>query len=599
MKLLTKGPGIEENFEKLVLRFADGTADELSRSMTTKSSAGCATDVLEDNQKYFRVDLRYNVAARLLQPVMAAKPDGFFEAFFYGKKYGKLDFTVDPTGVENPEEVALNNYNDSKWGVWYSGHLLTEPRDGWRVKQTTHETGFIKAVSHKIDATIEKNGLLTATTTETFVSQVDDLWVVPFDLFHKLRVSAVTDAAGTPLSWIQERYDEDSAYFAVLRNPVKKGDTFAVTTTYSGKDAVRDEGGGNYYVVGPARVNWYPNTRFGDFAMYDMTLRVPKHLTMAATGNLLSQHDEGNQSVTQWKSTVPLTVAGFNFGDFKSETYKLEKQGVQVTAFANNSVPDIFSEVKRQTETSGLRLTGGMEIPSLAAIGSLETTPLLKKSLAEAQLAVQLYTDYFGPMPYSTLQVTQQTAGNFGQAWPGLVFLPIYYFLDTQQRHQLRVDFNPGLQEYWRVVEPHEVAHEWWGHSVGFTSYRDQWMSEGFADFSASLFIQLIRKDRAEYLEFWRQQHERLVTPDQFGHRPIDVGSVTMGYRVSTGKVGGWTGQNVLYPKGAFILHMLRQMMYTQQKGDADFKAMMQDLVQTYRNKPVSTEDFKAWSRST
>jgi len=50
----------------------------------------------------------------------------------------------------------------------------------------------------------------------------------------------------------------------------------------------------------------------------------------------------------------------------------------------------------------------------------------------------------------------------------------------------------------------------------------------------------------------------------------------------------------VLYPKGAYILHMIRNLMYTQQKGDADFKAMMQDLVNTYRNQPVSTEEFQA-----
>jgi aminopeptidase N len=35
-------------------------------------------------------------------------------------------------------------------------------------------------------------------------------------------------------------------------------------------------------------------------------------------------------------------------------------------------------------------------------------------------------------------------------------------------------------------VTPHEVAHQWWGQEVGFDSYRDQWMSEGFANFSVA-----------------------------------------------------------------------------------------------------------------
>jgi aminopeptidase N len=119
-------------------------------------------------------------------------------------------------------------------------------------------------------------------------------------------------------------------------------------------------------------------------------------------------------------------------------------------------------------------------------------------------------------------------------------------------------------------------------------------MSEGFADFSASLFIQYVRNDRNEYLQFWKDKRERILEKDSFGHRPIDIGSVSMGYRVSTAKVGGRTAQNVLYAKGAYILHMLRMMMFNQNTGDSEFRAMMQDLITTYRNKPVSTEDFKA-----
>jgi aminopeptidase N len=67
------------------------------------------------------------------------------------------------------------------------------------------------------------------------------------------------------------------------------------------------------------------------------------------------------------------------------------------------------------------------------------------------------------------------------------------YFYDTTIRHQLGMDQgDPG---YWKSVTSHEVAHQWWGHTVGFNSYRDQWMSEGFAEMSASLYLQLIEKN--------------------------------------------------------------------------------------------------------
>jgi aminopeptidase N len=136
----------------------------------------------------------------------------------------------------------------------------------------------------------------------------------------------------------------------------------------------------------------------------------------------------------------------------------------QIEAYANEELPD---------RLQGLQYRG------------VNTTGLLQKSMAEAELAIRLYSDYFGPLPYKRLAVTQQTADNYGQAWPALVWLPISYFFDTTIRHQLGYNAPRG---YFKVVEPHEVAHQWWGHTVTWPSYRDQWMSEGFAEFSASLF---------------------------------------------------------------------------------------------------------------
>lgn len=34
---------------------------------------------------------------------------------------------------------------------------------------------------------------------------------------------------------------------------------------------------------------------------------------------------------------------------------------------------------------------------------------------------------------------------------------------------------------------PHETAHQWWGDLVSWRSYRDQWLSEGFAEYSQAL----------------------------------------------------------------------------------------------------------------
>ncbi len=222
----------------------------------------------------------------------------------------------------------------------------------------------------------------------------------------------------------------------------------------------------------------------------------------------------------------------------------------------------------------------------------MNTTPLNKKALAEGQLAMQIYSEFFGPVPYKRLAITQQTATDFGQAWPGLVYLPMSYLLDTTTRHGLGMEGNYG---YFTVVAPHEVAHQWWGHTVGFNSYRDQWMSEGFADMSASIYLQFVyAKEPQKYIKFWNDERRLLTERNEHGFRAIDTGPVTMGYRVANSREGFSSYRRLIYPKGAYILHMIRQMMWDRQTSDQRFKETMHDFVTTYNGTAATTEDFKA-----
>ena len=224
--------------------------------------------------------------------------------------------------------------------------------------------------------------------------------------------------------------------------------------------------------------------------------------------------------------------------------------------------------------------------------GSMSTTGMLKQATSEGDAAVQIYTDYFGPLEFDHLALTQQSACNYGQSWPMLVYLPICYFWDSTIKFQLGV--LDGDPTYWKVVTAHEVAHQWWGQTVGFGSYRDQWMSEGFADFSASLFLMKTNKDMKPYLDFWAEERKRLLTKNANGIRPVDVGPVVMGTRVSSSRSGDDVYQSLIYPKGAYILHMLQMLYWTPQYKDEPFKVAMHDFLNTYRDKAATTEDFKA-----
>jgi len=408
----------------------------------------------------------------------------------------------------------------------------------------------------KLDTTIDRTGKLDGIATTTLASTVDGLRVLPFDLFHTLRVRNVLDAAGKPLDFIQENKDEDSDFYVILPKPLAKGEKTTITTFYGGKEAVIDAGFGNYFPV--ARSSWYPNTTFGDYATYELTFRIPKELSMVATGVPGRSVIEGNQSISEWTAMVPQAVAGFNFAEYTKQEATLEQEKYKIEGYANT---------KDKAELS-----------------------MLKREVAEGQLAVQLYTDFYGPAPYQRLALTEQPTNYFGQSWPALIYLPHASFL-----HVYGSATDALSHGFWRTVASHEVAHQWFGHAVGIPSYRDNWLSEGFAEFSSSLYLQWVYKDKPEvYSDFWKEMRFELLEKNQEGKRPIDVGSVFMGYRLNNTKTGFDIGRRLLYPKGAFILHMVRMMMWNPQTEDSDFKSLMHDYVQTYYNKPSSTEDFKA-----
>jgi aminopeptidase N len=119
-------------------------------------------------------------------------------------------------------------------------------------------------------------------------------------------------------------------------------------------------------------------------------------------------------------------------------------------------------------------------------------------------------------------------------------------------------------------------------------------MSEGFADMSASLYLSMIEKNPKKFITFWNDERELLLERNAQGYRAIDVGALTAGYRTSNSRTGFDIYRRLVYPKGAYVLHMVRMMMYDNRTGDQRFKETMQDFVKTYGGKSATTEDFKA-----
>jgi len=224
---------------------------------------------------------------------------------------------------------------------------------------------------------------------------------------------------------------------------------------------------------------------------------------------------------------------------------------------------------------------------------------MTKYALEQARAQMQLCTLYFGQAPYNNVAITEQPNFNFGQSWPSLVYLPISAYIDSTQRWQLFGTIDSNFTGFVQEVTPHEVAHQWFGHSVSWASYHDQWLSEGFADFAAGLFLEEATgaKWQKDYMEYWNRQKRRILEKNTYGIASNDAGPLWLGLRLVSPKTRQ-AYQGVTYSKGAYVLLMLKSMMYDDQhtggNPNQNFIDMMHDFISSHQNTPASTESFKA-----
>ncbi len=590
LKLVTEKETVSEQFDRLVFAFTDHTHEEIKKGRQVGGADPRALEVLLEFRKRMRRNTEQprsviealfsgedveNLEAMLLAYLHNPKRLPTFNAFIFGRKHNDLRFQLRPYGglpqLLSPEEVALvnNDPQGKEEGIWY----LTHTQDEWKAgtASSSEDKRLIDAEHYRIETVI--NGeKLTATCELTFTALVDGERVLRFGLLPTLRVTKVT-SGDKEIGFIQEKKNEDSAFYAILPEAVVKNQKYKINIDYQGDKVLDDAGGGNFAVG--ARTSWYPSVNaFNDRATFDLTFKVPEKFVLVGVGKKVKEGREANFAVSQWVSNVPLAVAGFNYGRFKKKEVTDDQAKFQIEGYATSDLPDY--------------LRGAEEI------GGMSPTRLTDNAIVEAQNSIRIFNHWFGETPYGRIAITQQPELNFGQSWPTLVYLPIIAFFDSTQRFQLFGGIKKGINDFVQEVTPHEVAHQWWGHIVGWASYHDQWISEGFSDFSASLYLQYTEGGKLDkYLKFWETQRKTILDKNSFGYRPNDAGPIWMGTRLLTYKTAG-AYSRLVYPKGSYILHMLRWMMYDRQNGDQKFIEMMRDFVKSHYNQNATTESFKA-----
>ena len=520
-----------------------------------------------------------NLDADLLAAVYNRAHPEFFNAYLRGRKHKDLRFFFRTRvgalpQLDSPEEVALINCDPEGLddGVWYLSHLKAEYSH--HSASSSEDRRLFATRRYKIETVIAKNRHLFSTATITFAPLLAGERVLKFGLLPNLRVTRVSDEQGKDLYFIQESSKEDGSFYAILPQAPPLGKEQAINIEYAGDKVLQEAGEGSFYVG--ARTSWYPNLNgFGEKSLYDLTFKVPKKYKVISVGQLKGESIEQDLAVSRWITPNPVAVAGFNYGEYQRLELADEITGYKISGYYISELPDNLRRYR--------------------ALQTMAPRGMTKYALEQTRGQLQLCTYYFGKSPYEEIYITEQPNFNFGQSWPNLVYLPISAYTDSTQRWMLFGSINSKLTGFVQEVTPHEVAHQWWGHAVGWASYHDLWLSEGFAEFSAGLFLQqAVGGDwRKDYIDFWDRLRLRILEKNNFGMAPNDAGPLWMGLRLVSPRTEN-AYQNVTYPKGAYVLQMLRSMMYDNEDKDKAFIAMMHDFVESHRERAASTESFKA-----
>ena len=91
--------------------------------------------------------------------------------------------------------------------------------------------------------------------------------------------------------------------------------------------------------------------------------------------------------------------------------------------------------------------------------------------LAELNNSIRYFTALFGPYPYPIFRAAYHPF-DYGQGFPTTLMIP---------------GTDKAVNRTYQFIA-HETSHQWWGDVVLWRSYRDQWLSEGFAEYSGLLY---------------------------------------------------------------------------------------------------------------
>lgn len=559
---------IDQPITQMVLR----TTDRAILDLLPAAPAGAVyarVTIAEKRHEYWLVELFDDADSRILTGLLNGTSRTI--ADINTKELDWLRFDYDAAAAE---EISLIRFMPRLPEVWISLDRAEDRDENGRPGARPSAVAALEHIDIKADLTrhgstgdIGQSRQRTLdgeyVVTATFAGLAPSTAALELELAATARELKVFSASGDPLVVYRDHIGKrtaqidnkvhDGSLVVILPSPLKQGEKQQVRFEYILETA-------NY---APGRA-WYPTVpdTFEQRHTARLELTVHKRNELRSMGRMESRRENEKTETSVWIVERPAKMITF-------------------------STATRFQEVK-------LDVAGIPTIHSFGPMFQFGNTNKVRNVGADVANSMQFFQNILGDkLPTGDFYVTNIAAGH-GQAFDGFLHMSEWTFTAE----------HPGASELFRA---HEVAHEWFGHRVGWGSYRDQWLSEALAEYAAMLFVQSTVKGGKGYFDEILRSYDGIVKGNLSGgfskfNRPwlIEfssadrnrVGPIGHGWRAMTNEMP-FAYQIQTYHKAPLVVHMLRMLLFYRTQSDDAFAKVLRDYVQEYSGKSATTADFQ------
>jgi hypothetical protein len=587
-------PILDQTFTGAYLRFTDDTAAELEHEIEVNGRQAASDPDLVARWQRGTMALAPPHSLRIMEDLLSREPLPYFYALLQNDSLGRFDVIVDQ---RREEEVMIGQAREDNgiptYDVWASFRAEDAP---------AKPLEYFVPIDYAVDSTISDDLSLEGKTTLNLRAARSGERIVHLELSRNLSVAEILGDNGKPVVFFQNQdlsprdtaRRGNDAIVVVLPEAKNAGDEFHLLVKYRG-NVISNAGNGVEFVGD--RGTWFAHVGGEHFAPFDLTFHWPKRLTLVATGVKVESHEDGDSKSGRWRSEIPFATAGFNLGEYKVAT---TGEAPKIRLYANRELEEAIANrlsehnsAQIETSPSAINPLNGTISGVVVATPPPSPSDALKELGGEVLDSIRYFDHVNGAFPFDHLDIAQ-IPGSFGQGWPELVYLSTLAFLPASTQEEAGI--GEWAQRASRNLMPfHEVVHQWWGNQTVAATYRDTWIEEGIANYLAILYSDS-KKPGEHRLVSWLEHYKtELIAKPVGSNEPVEqIGPLTLGTRLISAKEPD-AYATITYGKGAWVIHMLRELMREPGSVDPDakFRDLLQSILREYKFQPLSTADFQ------